>query len=222
MIDYRLYLVTDDPSRYRGDWLENVVAAVEGGVTAVQYRDTESAPPERLERARALQDALRGRAALIINNEPELAAALGADGVHVGQGDRPPSEVRRIVGARCEIGYSITDIGQLESRCGEIAASDALGIGPVFDARKTKADAAPEMGLAGFGRIVASLGEAERRRLGVVAIGGITRGNAAGVLAAGADGLALVSAFSMAADPFAAARELKRLTASVQQQGITS
>ena len=103
MIDYRVYLVTDDPSRYSGNWLDNVRAAVEGGVTCVQYRDTESAAKVQYERILALRDAI-GKTPIIVNNDAELARAVKADGVHVGQGDMPPDEVRAIVGPGCEIG----------------------------------------------------------------------------------------------------------------------
>ena len=145
MIDYRVYLVTDDPSRYPCNWLDNVVGAVEGGVTCVQYRDTESAPAVRLERVRRLQDALKPRSVpLVINNDPDLAAAVHAEGLHVGQSDMPPLEARKIVGPDCEIGLSITSPVQLATAQG----ADAYGIGPVFDARATKADAADALGLA--------------------------------------------------------------------------
>lgn len=200
MIDYRLYLVTDDPSRYSGNWLDNVIAAVEGGVTAVQYRDTESAGEVRLARARALQDALRPRRIpLIVNNDVRLAAAVAAEGVHVGQSDMPVAEVRKLVGPRCEIGLSITAAGQTD------AGADLLGIGPVFDARKTKADASAAMGLDGLRSRLAE------HRLPSVAIGGITCVNAAEVLATGVGGIAVVSVISQAEDPYATARSLSLL-----------
>jgi len=202
-IDYRVYLVTDDPSRYVGNWLDNVVAAVEGGVTCVQYRDTENAPQVQYVRIRRLQDALKPRAVpLIVNNDAELAASVKAEGVHVGQNDMPPAHVREIVGTSCEIGLSITAPEQVAPALSMAAGSvDCLGIGPVFEARKTKADAAAAMGLEGLARIVALA-----RTLPNVAIGGITLANAASVLDAGAGGLAVVSAISKAEDPYATAR----------------
>ena len=205
MIDYRVYLVTDDPSRYRGNWLDNVRAAVDGGVTCVQYRDTQSPKRVQYERILALRDAI-GKTDVIVNNDPELARAVHASGVHVGQGDLPPSRVRAIVGPDCEIGYSITDCRQLETKRSEIRCSDCLGIGPVFDARKTKADAAAAMGVSGFRRIAEALPECP-----TVAIGGITLENAADVIAAGADGLAVVSAFSQAENPLEVAKFLRSL-----------
>jgi len=243
MIDYRLYLVTDDPSRYAGSWLDNVVASVEGGVTCVQYRDTESAPGERLARVRKLQDALKKFGTpVIVNNDAELAASVKAEGVHVGQSDMPPAQVRAIVGPDCEIGLSITDISQLtdagipaENRRSRFEGSrrpsrgrpplpyvSCLGIGPVFDARKTKADASEAMGVSGLGEALKFGGlEGDNRsgrqlptanyQLSTVAIGGITLENAAEVLATGVDGLAVVSAFSKSPDPFSTAQAFRKL-----------
>jgi len=211
MIDYRVYLVTDDPSRYRGDWIENVIAAVKGGVTVVQYRDTESAYAAQLERVRRLKAALRPFGIpLVINNDAHLAAAVGAEGVHVGQGDMPPEEVRAIVGEDVEIGLSLTDISQVDDRLMERIANgtvNAVGIGPVWDATKTKADASAAMGVEGFRAIADKL-----PRIPKVAIGGITLANAAEIFSAGADGVAVVSAFSRAADPSAVATEFSAVS----------
>ena len=205
MIDYRIYLVTDDPSRYTGDWIENVVAAVEGGVTCVQYRDTESDAPTRFARLRRLQDVLRSRRIpLVVNNDAELARAVAAEGIHVGQSDLPPARVREIVGPSCEIGLSITAPEQIAAVNWKNV--DCLGIGPVFDATATKADAARALGLETLAEIVRLAPTAPN-----VAIGGITLANAGAVLAAGAGGIAVVSAFSKAAAPGAVARAFARL-----------
>ena len=204
MIDHRLYLVTDDPSRYTGNWLERIEAALDGGVTCVQYRDTENVPKVQYERIHALQDLLKPRhIPLIVNNDAELAAAIKAEGVHVGQGDMPPAQVRRIVGPACEIGLSITCLGNLSSLLPPPSSPipDLIGIGPIYDATKTKTDAAKEMGLDGLAAIVAATPGMPN-----VAIGGITLERAPGILAAGAQGLAVVSALSQAPDPTLAAK----------------
>lgn len=210
MIDYRVYLVTDDPSRYAGDWLENVAAAVEGGVTCVQYRDTENDARTQFARIRRLQDVLKARRIpLIVNNDAELAKAVGAEGVHVGQDDMPPEQVRAIVGPNVEIGLSIRNDADVQRFIAtQTRVVDCLGIGPVFDARKTKVDAADAMGPAGLKQIVARVPDVPN-----CAIGGITLENAAAVVSAGAKGLAVVSAFSKAADPAAVARAFRRLFA---------
>lgn len=215
MIDYRLYLVTDDPSRYAGDWLENVRAAVEGGVTCVQYRDTESPRAVQYERIRRLQDALRPfKTPIVVNNDAELAQAVRAEGVHVGQSDLPPEAVRALVGPSCEIGFSITsraDIRAFLSSETRRETVNCLGLGPVFDARKTKADAAPALGVDGLRALVQAVRASGVPALPLVAIGGLTPENAEAVIATGVEGLAVVSAFSKASDPFAAARELSAL-----------
>lgn len=219
MIDYRLYLVTDNPSRYSGNWLDNVVGAVEGGVTCVQYRDTESPRQIQYERILRLRDAL-GKTPVIVNNDAELAAAVKAEGVHVGQNDMPAEEVRKIVGPACEIGLSITAESQipvLRSRLPDFGAQgglvDCLGIGPVFDARRTKADASDALGTVELRRIMELLRNPPfcDLRLASVAIGGITLENAADVLATGVGGLAVVSAFSKSSDPYSVARSFMRL-----------
>lgn len=200
MIDYRIYLVTDDPSRYAGNWIDNIVAAVEGGVTCVQYRDTENTRDIQYGRILALRDALaKYKTPIIVNNDAELAAAVHADGIHVGQHDMPVGEVRKIVGSNCEIGLSITAKGQAEN------GADCLGIGPVFDARKTKADASDAVGVDGLRELLAE------HTLPSVAIGGITLDNAAAVLSTGITGLAIVSAFSKSDNPYKTARNFSLL-----------
>ena len=203
MIDYRVYLVTDDPSRYGGDWLDNVRAAVEGGVTCVQYRDTESPAKIQYERILALRDAI-GKTPIIVNNDAKLARAVRAEGVHVGQGDMPPVAVRAIVGPDCEIGLSITALEQVAHINRGVV--DCIGIGPVFDARKTKADASEAMGPDGLRAIVGRVPDMPN-----CAIGGITLANAAEVIAAGAKGLAVVSAFSKSENPYEVAKEFRML-----------
>ena len=208
MIDYSLYLITDDPSRYSGDWLENVLAAVEGGVTVVQYRDTESSSSVKYERLNRLKNALKPRhIPLIVNNDVDLAIALGAEGVHVGQHDLPVPEVRRLVGPSSEIGFSITSPADAAAFLSAPFRNEVsvLGVGPVFDARKTKIDAADALGLSELSALVHSLS------FPTVAIGGITLENAASVLAAGVDGLAVVSAFSKSIDPYATAKNFSLL-----------
>jgi len=211
MIDYRVYLVTDDPSRYRRDWLETIEAALDGGVTCVQYRDTENPEKVQYERILKLREILKPRhIPLIVNNNAHLAAAIKAEGVHVGQGDMPPEEVRQIAGPTSEIGLSITRLDDLSSIEGlgrrSMSTVDCLGIGPVYDARKTKADASAAIGPKGLKEIVARVPDFPN-----CAIGGITTENAAEVLATGAKGLAIVSALSQAKDPHEAAKRFRLL-----------
>lgn len=211
MIDYRVYLVTNDPSRYPIDWLESIDAAIEGGVTCIQYRDTENPPELQYRRIRKLQDLLKARhLPLIVNNNAELAAAVRAEGIHVGQSDLSPRAVRPIVGPNCEIGLSITDMSQVKAMLSlrQLGLVDLIGIGPVYDATKTKSDAAKDMGLDGLAAIVQATPDVPN-----VAIGGITAARAPDILAAGARGLAIVSAISQAPDPYRAAMSFSSLFA---------
>ncbi len=203
-IDYRVYLVTDEPSAYKGDFVENVEAALAGGVTVVQYRDTESNDRTAFVRVKRLREMLRARGVpLVMNNNPALALAVGAEAIHVGQHDLPVAVVRRLVGEKMEIGLSLTCLDDV--REDGLAVADVVGIGPVWDARATKPDAAEAMGVAGFREI------AQWALKPAIAIGGINLETAPIALSAGADGLAIVSAFSRAADPEEVARRFRAL-----------
>ena len=197
---YAVYLVTDNPSRYAGDFVENVERAVAGGVTIVQYRDKESDGRHLWERCLRLRDMLRAHGVpLVVNNLPGLALAVGADAVHVGQDDLPPEAVRRAVGRALDVGFSVRNVA--EARAVDPALVDAVGIGPVYDARGTKADAADALGLDGLREVVRALPPG----IASVAIGGVTPERAAGIYAQGVNGVSVVSAFSKAADPAAVA-----------------
>jgi len=199
--DLSLYLVTDPAMTARRGLVETVAAAVDGGVTLVQLRDKEAPTRDLVEAGRALKALLAPRGIpLIVNDRVDVARAIGADGVHVGQGDLAPAVVRAMLGARSIIGLSITR----EEELGTFAptAADYVGLGPIFPTG-TKPDAAPALGEAAFAAL--------RRRLPcpVVAIGGIALANAALAVAAGADGIAVVSAICATADPRGAAQALR-------------
>ena len=195
--DYSVYLVTDAPERYASGMLTGVEAAIAGGATIVQYRATTGTRREQFLAALALRDLVRARhVPLIINDQVDLALAVNADGVHVGQSDLPVDVTRRLVGPTKRIGLSITDAAQLD---GLPAAVDYIGVGPVFPTG-TKPDAAPALGLDALRQIKAA------SPVPVIAIGGIDLANVAAVFATGVDGVAVVSAFSRSADPAAVAR----------------
>ena len=200
-VDYTLYLVTDAPERYTRGLLEGVEAAVAGGASIVQYRATTGTSRHLYETAGALRDLLRPRhVPLIINDQVDLALAVDADGVHVGQNDLPVNIVRRLIGPGKLLGLSITSPEQLDTV--QLKIVDYLGLGPVFPTI-SKDDAAPSLGLQQLASLVA------RTTLSTVAIGGISLANASAVFAAGVTGLAVVSALSLASDPTAAARALR-------------
>lgn len=198
--DYSLYLVTDDvlASGRRVEWV--VAEAVAGGVTCVQLREKEAGGRACYERAVALRELLRPLGIpLIVNDRLDVALAAGADGVHLGQGDLPCAEARRIAGPGFLIGVSVSI--PAEALAAERDGADYLGVSPVFDT-PTKRDTPAATGLDGLRAIRASV------RLPLVAIGGIKAANAPEVLRAEADGIAVVSAIMAAPDPCAAARAL--------------
>lgn len=201
-IDWRLYLVTD--RRMAGARpIEDIVrAAVRGGVTAVQLREKECATREFVELARRLKALLSGSGVpLIVNDRVDVALAAGADGVHLGQSDITFADARALLGPEALIGLSVETMEQAEA-AGRLGAA-YLGVSPIF-ATPTKTDTAPAWGLDGLRRL-----RAASRHL-LVGIGGIGVANAADVIAAGADGVAVVSAICGAADPEAVSRELRR------------
>jgi thiamine-phosphate pyrophosphorylase len=194
-----LHLVTDSALCGGRGVLAVVEAAVRGGARVVQLREKTLATRAFVERARALKTLLaRFGVPLIINDRLDVALACGADGVHVGQDDLSPLEVRRWL-PHGLVGLSIEHVDQLEAA--ERMPVDYYGASPVF-ATATKRDAAPALGLDGLRALRA------RSTRPLVAIGGIAEHNAAAVMAAGADALAVVSALCAAPDPEAAARRL--------------
>lgn len=181
--------------------IDVVGEAVAGGVTMVQLREKSAPTRAFVAEAVVLREALRERGVpLIVNDRADVALAVGADGVHVGQDDMPVDLVRSIVGPAMLIGLSVTD--EAELRRPDAAAADYLGVGPIF-LQATKPDAAPPLGLDGL----AALRPWASRP--VLAIGGIGPHNAHAVMAAGADGLAVVSAIMAATDVRASARALR-------------
>jgi thiamine-phosphate pyrophosphorylase len=201
----RLCLVTDRRFLNGRSLLEVIEAAVAGGVTMVQLREKDATTREFLELTRAVKAGLAGRGVpLVVNDRADIAQACDADGLHVGQKDMPLTEARHLLGADKFIGLSITNEEQM--RRPDAAAADYLGVGPLYR-QDTKTDAATPLGPSGFARLRAMTG------LPVVAIGGLKPDNAAPVVAAGADGLAVVSALMGASDPGETARSFRRLFA---------
>jgi thiamine-phosphate pyrophosphorylase len=155
-----------------------------GGCSVLQYRNKSGNARVMLEQARALKKHLGDSVRLIMNDRADLCLAAGFDGVHVGQEDLSPESVRRIIGPDRWLGVSTHNPEQL--READLTPADYLAIGPVF-ATSSKAKADPVVGLEGVRRA----GELTRKPL--VAIGGITRANAASVIQVGADSVAVIS-----------------------------
>jgi thiamine-phosphate pyrophosphorylase len=209
--DPRLMLVTDGV-RADSRRIETIVAsAARGGVTSVQLREKNLSDEDLVRIALGLIRLLEPyRVPLLINDRIGVAASAGAAGVHLGQQDASVDDARRVLGPGAVIGLSVGTPAQADAARG--LDLDYLGVSPVFET-PTKPDAGEPWGLAGLREL--------RRRTDrvLVAIGGIGAANGASVLAAGADGLAVVSAICSAADPEAAARDLRALVDAYPGQG---
>ena len=206
-----LYLVTDAAACGRRDLADVVRAAVRGGVTCVQLREKELPTRDFLARACMLKEVLAEAprpVPLIINDRLDVALASGADGVHVGRTDMPPAVIRRYL-PHAIIGLSVESTADARAVGEQALPVDYLAASPIF-ATPTKPDAASPLGLQGLAAIRAL------SRLPLVAIGGIRLANAADVLGAGADGLAVASAICSAADPEEAARRLMHVIRSLR------
>ena len=193
-----LYLVLD-PDLCGGEqgMVDTAVAAVAGGVTMVQLRAPKWKKRQWVSAAQALKAAL-GPVPLIINDHIDVALLVDAAGVHVGQQDISAEMARRLIGPDKILGLSVSNSAQLAA---VPAGVDYIGVGPVF-ATGTKLDASPVIGLDEFARLMLS------KTLPAVAIGGIGAGRVAALHAAGADGVAVVSAICGQNDPEQAARAL--------------
>ena len=162
---------------------EDLMAA---GAQLVQYRNKVGEPESVLRFAAVLWEVFAGTGCrLILNDRADLAVLAGFGGVHVGQGDLPPEDARRVVGVERWVGVSTHKDEQV--RVADATSADYIAVGPVF-ATGTKVDAEPVIGLEGVRRARALT------KKPIVAIGGITRANARSVIEAGADSVAVISA----------------------------
>jgi thiamine-phosphate pyrophosphorylase len=157
---------------------------VNAGCTLIQYRNKNGSVPIMVEQARELKQQIGSSVRLIMNDRADLCLAAEFDGVHVGQDDLSPASVRKIVGPDRWLGVSTHNPEQL--READLTSADYLAVGPVF-ATSSKDKPDPIVGLEGVRRA------RELTRKPLVAIGGITRVNAASVVAAGADSVAVIS-----------------------------
>src|SRR5215475_14426015 len=197
-VDLRLYALVD-PERAGGHGLPELawnVAA--GGATLVQLRDKHGAIRENL---------VPMRVPFLINDRVDVALAADADGVHVGQDDMAVEDARRLLGPGAIIGLSIKTVEQAEAA--PVDLLDYAAIGGVY-VTTSKDNPDPPVGVAGLTRIAQVL-RRRRPELPICAIAGIDASNAAATIKAGADGVAVISALSLAANPPDAARELRAI-----------
>ena len=202
-MDYELYIITDENIGRKKTHAEIAQQAIAGGVDAIQLRDKSCSSSELIRIGRTLR-AITSRSStlFIVNDRLDVALACGADGVHLGQGDMRTDVARQIAPPGFIIGVSVSTVD--EAIRAEREGADYVALSPTFSTG-SKPDAGPGHGLYMLQEI--------RRNVSVpvIAIGGIHHGNVGEVIAAGAAGVAVISAVVGAMDITAAARDLKNL-----------
>lgn len=213
--DPAVYMILD-PEHAGGHALEGLAAeASAGGASLFQLRVKQATTKAALDLARRCLAALRptGRP-LLINDRVDIALASGAQGVHLGQDDLPAAEARRLLGPEAIIGLTVRSLE--EARAAPLDLVDYLSIGGVFPTA-SKTGVTRYLGLEGLKAVAATL--PARRAFPICAISGIKADNAADVIAAGLDGVAVITAISEAADPVAAARHLRAVVEGARPSG---
>lgn len=205
---FPLYLVISSDGCGGGDFVTVAEQAILGGVDIIQLREKNSSTEDFLEKALRLKKLTDiYNVPLIINDNLEVAMDVDAAGIHVGNNDISPVEIRKIWKSENKIiGYSIEYLEQLDSE--NARAADYLAASPVFGT-STKTDTVTEWGLDG----VAEIRKLTKKPL--VAIGNLKVHNAASVVRAGADSIAVVSAICLAENPEKAAKEIKQVIMNV-------
>jgi len=199
-----LYVVTDSALSRGRPLAELVEMAIQGGARVVQYREKHLHEEGMIQEARMLRRVTQEYGVpLIINDNLQVVEAVDADGVHLGQKDTPLAQARRILGAGKIIGISA---GNLEEAIGAWrGGADYLGVGPIY-VNRTVTAVKPDVGEATGLELISQVKKAVG--IPVIAIGGINRENAARVLRAGADGVAVAWAVFASPDPRKAAEQL--------------
>jgi len=203
-VDYALIFVTDDSIRDDNSFFAILEAALKGGATIIQLREKSCDTAtfyKRAIRCKKLCDTFK--IPLIINDRLDIALAIDADGVHIGQTDMPYDVARRLMGNSKIIGLSVSNTEQAEKK--DAQAADYIGISPIFSTNTKTTDLAQPLGIAGLKAI------RELYAKPIVCIGGINKNNTQEIIENGADGIAVVSAISKAEHPEAATKELKEI-----------
>ncbi|MFA6265608.1 MAG: thiamine phosphate synthase [Pseudolabrys sp.] len=204
-LDLRLYALVDPAVSGRRS-LSALAALIADNATLVQLRDKHGSTRVMIEEARDVMAVLRPRGVpLLINDRVDVALAAGAHGVHVGWDDMDVTDARRLLGNDAIIGLSIKTLEQAAAAPLELL--NYVAIGGVY-ATTSKDNTSAPIGTDGLRAIVAAI-RARKPGMPICAIAGIDASNAAEVVASGADGVAVISALSLAPDPAAAARELR-------------
>jgi thiamine-phosphate pyrophosphorylase len=204
-IDLRLYALVD-PAVAGDRTLVDIAGLIAGSATLVQLRDKHGSTRAMVEQARSLRDVLEPAGVpLLINDRVDVALAAEADGVHVGQDDMSIPDARLLLGRTAIIGLSVSTLRQAQNAPLELL--DYVGVGAVF-ATGSKDDASAPIGISGLRDIVRAI-RTRAPGFPICGISGINAGNAAEIIEAGADGVAVISALSLAPDPEQAALDLR-------------
>lgn len=201
-IDYSLYLVTDRELLGDKDLVPTIEEAIKGGVTVVQVREKELSTLQFFRVATLIKSITQKyNIPFIVNDRADIALAVDADGLHIGQEDLPLAVARKLLGSNKIIGVSVATLE--EALLAQQEGADYLGIGAIFPT-KTKSDAT-SVSLAELKRIKDNVS------IPVVAIGGINKNNIKKVMATGVDGAAVVSAIIACSNPCVATQNLCQL-----------
>jgi thiamine-phosphate pyrophosphorylase len=202
-MDWALYVITDEAIGGGRSHAAIARQALEGGADIIQLRDKGRTCAELAAVGREIAELTRKAGAVfIVNDRLDVALACGADGVHLGQGDMPAGTARQLAPPSFIIGVSVGSVDEAVKAWRE--GADYVALSPVFSTT-SKADAGKGRGLSLLRKIRAAV------VIPVIAIGGISRGNVQDVIAAGADGVAVISAVVAGPDIAAATRELRQL-----------
>jgi thiamine-phosphate pyrophosphorylase len=207
-VDIRLYGILDPAATPDADLASLARLAAKGGATLLQYRDKHADGRLMVERARVILQALAGSGVpLLINDRVDVALASSAQGVHLGQSDILPADASAMLGPTAIIGRTITNEEHIRAMAGEPVAYGCIGgVFPTVN----KDDAERPIGLEELSRL-AALAHELTPSIPVGAIAGINETNAAQVIAAGAEGIAVIGAIFARPDPQAAAQALRRI-----------
>ncbi len=199
----RLHIITDTALQSRFSHVELTELAIAGGADTIQFRSKSGSVREQIETAFAMNKICKKAGIpLIINDRVDVALAVEADGVHLGQDDFPISMARKILGHERIIGGSAGNMMEAEICLKE--GADYIGSGPVYQTGSKK-DAGPATGVESFKRLAGKI------PIPFLAIGGVSAGNIQEILNAGAHGAAVISAVCLSDDPESATRDIKKL-----------
>ncbi len=208
---YDLYVVTDEHLSHGHSHAEIAKLAVSGGADVIQLRDKEMSSADLFSTAKQIRKITKGKALFIVNDRVDIALASEADGVHLGQDDLPVDVVRLLVPDDFIIGISVGSVS--EALKGVKNGADYVAVSPVFST-----DSKPDAGQGHGLESIAAIRKAVPKKIPVIGIGGIDTGNAAGVIYAGLDGVAVISAVVSAPDIEKATRNLREKIRSAKDE----